>query len=398
MMPDRVQTPEERTARVLAHPTAERMAEAYAPNYLDLEQLEERGEPPPRNWAIEDWLGMGYVTLLAAKGGKGKSLLAMQLAVSMALGKVFIGQIKMPRTSLLWMGEDDADELWRRLYAIGQHYQIGIGSLRGKTYFESMVARDCTLQASVPGFGIVQTPLLKSLREQIGDLKAEVVVLDNAARMMAGNHNDNYEVTRFISGLQWAAEPTGAAVLLISHVARVQGSEYAGSAAWENACRGRLWLTDQPPDKKPDEQDEQAESPLDKPRYLAKRKFNYSSEDLRILRYEKIHLAGAYTLANPIAPIPGGIVQGISNERCRSVVLGAMVQFKAREMPVTESRNSQEYLPKMILEHGLGEGFTRHDLARAVRALRLEGVLVSTVIGQYANRTPKKGLTLKAGA
>src|SRR5215471_14825631 len=107
-------------ANVIPLPAPERVATDYVPTYLDLEALEEAGEPPARVWAIDHWLGMGYVTLLAAKGGRGKSLLALQLAVSLGLGRSFIAPINQQRNSLVWMGEDDDDELWRRMHAIAQ--------------------------------------------------------------------------------------------------------------------------------------------------------------------------------------------------------------------------------------------------------------------------------------
>ena len=43
------------------------------------------GPPPERDWAISHWLGMGHVTLLAGKGGIGKTLIAQQLGSALPL-------------------------------------------------------------------------------------------------------------------------------------------------------------------------------------------------------------------------------------------------------------------------------------------------------------------------
>ena len=47
------------------------------------------GEPPARDWAVDHWLGMAHVTLLAGLGGIGKTLLAQMLASALALGRAF---------------------------------------------------------------------------------------------------------------------------------------------------------------------------------------------------------------------------------------------------------------------------------------------------------------------
>ena len=47
-------------------------------------------QPPERDWAIERWLGMGHVTLLAGVGGIGKTLLAQMMASAVAIERDFI--------------------------------------------------------------------------------------------------------------------------------------------------------------------------------------------------------------------------------------------------------------------------------------------------------------------
>ena len=42
--------------------------------------------PPERDWAINGWLGMGHVTLLAGPGGSGKTAVCQSLLSAMSLG------------------------------------------------------------------------------------------------------------------------------------------------------------------------------------------------------------------------------------------------------------------------------------------------------------------------
>ena len=70
------------------------------------------GPPPPRDWAISHWLGMGHVTLLAGKGGIGKTLIAQQLGSALALGRPFVDEIERPR-------HDSRDRVLQRETAFG---------------------------------------------------------------------------------------------------------------------------------------------------------------------------------------------------------------------------------------------------------------------------------------
>lgn len=391
MMADanRPQDPAERKAQVLQHPAAggDKPTERYVPTYLDLEVLEERGEPPPREWALDYWLGLGHVTLLAAKGGMGKSIFVQQLATALALKRDFVSTVQVPRRVLLWMGEDDDDELWRRQKAISEKFGVSLSRVRDQVMLESMVDTDCCLVKNLSNMGVVTTPMLEELRNQVGDTKADVVVLDNAAKLFQINENDRAQVTAAVTALNYAAAPTRAAVLLLGHAAKLKDSEYAGSTAWENSVRARWWLTDSPPDKQGGD-DEEGEAPSDL-RYLAKRKVNYSSTDLAILRYE----AGAYSVVTPPRGADG-IVASIDRAHAKRVVLAGLIKLKAMGLDPVEGSGSPHFLPKLIVAHALAEGFQRFDLVKAMRALLTDGEIVNKQVGTYPNRTPRMGLVV----
>lgn len=48
-------------------------------------------DPAPREWLVPDLIPSGTVTLLGGDGGTGKSLLALQLAVSVATDSAWLG-------------------------------------------------------------------------------------------------------------------------------------------------------------------------------------------------------------------------------------------------------------------------------------------------------------------
>jgi hypothetical protein len=349
--------------------------------------------PPPRDWAISHWLGMGHVTLLAGKGGVGKTLLGQQIGSALALGRSFIDEVPKARKVLMWAAEDDHDEIWRRQVAIAEHFGVELSAFAANFIAESFADRDCTVMDLDLGGRLVRTGMLEELGEQIADYLAEVVILDNAARLFAGKENDRNQVTRFMAALNAVAHGAcvpgerPAAILLLAHPGRAAGSEFSGSSAWENAARARMFLSDRKPDERREDEDEEPTGEL---RYLAKRKTNYSARDLRSFRFEKGVLvpqeaAGAHER-------PFGYLEDRRNER---IVLDAFRHLtNGLAQQPTDGESSPNFLPKLILQFKLGDGRTKRDLSDAMRRLMTDGKLQRQAIGQYGNRNPRFGLVL----
>src|SRR3990167_10318488 len=70
-------------------------------------------EPPPFDWLLDHWLSW-HPTLLAGRGGIGKSLLVQQVGTQLALGLPTWCAATKPVKVLYWACEDDHDQLWRR--------------------------------------------------------------------------------------------------------------------------------------------------------------------------------------------------------------------------------------------------------------------------------------------
>jgi RecA-family ATPase len=337
-------------------------------------------DPPERTWLVSHWLTYG-ITLLSGRGGIGKSMIAQTLGTALALGRTFIDQIDEPQTVLMWACEDDHDEVWRRQVAINRLFGCTMADIEGRFIVESRIGAANAMWTMHFG-ALAAGPALKEWHEQINDLRAGVAILDNIAHAFGGNENDRHHVTSFINGLAPVTERP-LATLLLGHVARSQGSEFAGSAAWENAARMR-WLFDvRLPDQKPDDQQE----PEDGVRYLAKRKANYSTNDWRRFNYRDGVFAPDST--------PSVTVNYAAQSRkddAKRCVLSALRKIVGSGMTATASTASPEYLPKLMLKMKLAEDYAGRELAEAMGTLLMSGRLRVDVVGQYANRSPKKGL------
>ena len=336
-------------------------------------------EPPERKWAVRGWFGFGHITLLVGQGGIGKTLIAQQMISALAVGKPFIGDIDGPRKCLMWACEDDHDELWRR--------QIGIANWCGESlasFSENLVIvprHGCENTLASTEYGkLMYSPLLERLREQVNDLGAEVVILDNVGQLYGGGENDRHAVTAFLNTL--CGYLAGKAIMLLAHPSRSAGSEFSGSSAWENVARTRLYLGANLPDKKPGSEDDQ---PQDNIRYLARRKANYSPKDYRKMTYAN----GALTPEEP-----GGIVESISDRNAERSIAIAMRILIEKGLHVLDSRNSPRYLPDVMLEYKLGDGHDRERLGAAMRRMIMAGQIRKTAVGKRGNRSALAGLEL----
>lgn len=348
---------------------------------LDLRDLASR-EPPERLWAILYWIAMGHAHLLVGLGGIGKSTLLMQLAACLAIGRDFIDRIERPFRVLVWLCEDDADEIWRRMVAIARWLDVPLDTFAERLVIVPRLGLDNVLMTAAYG-RIAFTRTLAELRAQAEDTGAEVVILDNVAHLFGGDENSRHDVTTFINGLQGALP--GRAVILAAHPSRAEGSEYSGSAAWENACRARLFLGRALPGEQPED------DPDDVVRYLARRKANYSSRDWR-----RFHYANGVLEPDGAEPGKGGLMSHLRAQRAAGVVLNGARRLRELGVRVTDGATSPQFLPRVLLDYKLAEGCTKRELADATRAAMIDGKLVRAEVGKYAgNRSPMFGLVVK---
>lgn len=338
--------------------------------------------PPDRQWVIDDWLGTGHTTLLAGRGGIGKTLLAQAIGSAVAIAHRYLGAVRQARNVLMWACEDDHDELWRRQCAIAGYFGESIGAF-GALTIVPRVGLDNALLSSEFGRPL-WTPLALQLEEQVCDLKAEVLIIDNTGQCFGGAENDRHHVTTFVNRLNGigGAANLATATLLLTHPGRAHGSEFSGSSAWENCCRMRWYLGDRLPDQPGNDEPSGAEE-----RYLCKRKTNYSVRDWLRLIYHR----GMYV---PDTPAEASTMMGehYRKAQARRLVLDGLRALGAMGKCPSEVANSPDYLPRLLVEFELAEAVSRPMLGAAMRELMVEGRLRRDVVGRYVNRHARYGL------
>jgi RecA-family ATPase len=208
-------------------------------------------QPPERRFLLDDVLPLGKVGLLVAPGGTGKGWTLLQLAVGVAVGSRVLGRWKVsqPGSVLLIAGEDEPEELWRRLWTICQALRRdpAIGNLDStlsrRLFLHSVVGEDAMLTKVDAQSNTVKTPFAdKVLATALAIPDLRLVIVDPLSRFRGGEENDSQLATAFVQTLEHIAQRTGANILAAHHTNK--GSQGNDASMSQGAARGATALTD----------------------------------------------------------------------------------------------------------------------------------------------------------
>ena len=313
-----------------------------------------QGEPiPERRWIVPGWIPHGQTTMLTGDGGVGKSLLAMQLLVSCATGKPWLGQLAMACKAVGIFCEDDKDELWRRQEAINRTYGVEFGDLENLLWVPRAGFDNALMSYERYETAGEPTELFQQAHDLTQDFGAQVLVLDALHDFFPGNENNRVHARQFVQLLTSLARDMDGAVLLCAHpsLSGLQsGSGTSGSTAWSNAVRSRLYLSRADEDEDRDR------------RLLTRKKANYAGAGDSIRLTWRDHVL--------IADEPaGGVVGSITRRRAETVFLDLLQRFEADDRPVSDASRAGNYAPRLFAKRPEREGFTKTDFERAMEAL-----------------------------
>ena len=231
------------------HPEPESAPESRErPRLVSLAPVD-RDALPERPWLAEELLMRGMVSLVAARGGAGKSLFSLQLGIMCAMGMDWAYWSARYKTRVLVLNaEDDLDEQRRRLLSATEVMDTAQEELADRLLVLD-VARFELLHRppdSIDG-AIQKTPLYNELVKLIRDEKIGLLIVDPLIETHAGlDENSNTDMKEVILGLRDLARLAGCCVMVVHHsrkgqVAGDQDSARGGSAL-VNACRVAVTL------------------------------------------------------------------------------------------------------------------------------------------------------------
>ncbi len=183
--------------------------------------------PPVRKWLLRDkrkaefegLLPLGKASQLVAEGGGGKTTLVMQLALCVASGADWLGtfSVASPGRVLLLLGEEDAEEVRRRLYGIARTLKFKAPE-PDRIVVLPLSGMPCSTLAREKQGNAVETPFLGWLRTYLAGGEWSLIVLDPQARFAGPDAEvDNAAGTRFVEVAESLCALTGATTLVSHH-------------------------------------------------------------------------------------------------------------------------------------------------------------------------------------
>lgn len=226
---------------------------------LQRDDLDKAGPDPSRDEKAIGVLPRGKVGMLAAGGGVGKTMALCQLAIAVATGTRWLastgarpGELgagfitpKDGGRVLLALGEEDAEEVQRRMFNAGKN-------LSGEQQRKAL-ERIVVMPLAGVAVGLIEetghAPLLEELRAR---LNAEnegwaLLVLDPLSRFAGlDTEKDNAAATRFVQAVETLVTVSGSpTVLLAHHTNKTARNKSSTARDTENSgARGASGLTD----------------------------------------------------------------------------------------------------------------------------------------------------------
>jgi RecA-family ATPase len=273
----------------------------------------------------------------------------MQLAVAHVIGGDWLCSLPAPGPALYFNAEDDEQELHRRLAAIAKHAGCGLNDLAG-LHLITRAGKDAVLGALDRNGIIKPTPLFVALHDKACRIRPQIVIVDTAADIFAGNENDRAQVRQFIGLLRGLAIDANCGVLMVSHPSLTgisTGSGSSGSTGWVNSVRSRLYFR-AANDKTSDEAGDDA--PETGMRELVIKKNNYgpSGETIR-LYYD----GGVF---KPVSS-PSSLERAAAEQKAERLFMALFDRLTDQGRSFSPSKYSPEnYPPKVFAAHPDGKG------------------------------------------
>lgn len=204
---------------------------------LHLAKLPDPATIPPRRWLYGSYLVRGFVTVLVAPGGTGKTAYAIGVALSLATGISILGDHIFEPVNVAVINLDDPiDELDRRVAALTIRHKIPRASIDGRLFLDDG-DRGLTMAAiGDDGYNVIY-PDVDALIEQIKKHDIGLIICDPFAESHSLEENSNPHMVKAASAWRNVARATDCAVLLVHHVRK-------GDASGIDAARGAKALTD----------------------------------------------------------------------------------------------------------------------------------------------------------
>ena len=206
-------------------------------------RLPDPGQICPRQWLYGTQLVRGFVTVLVAPGGTGKSSYAMAVGLSCASEMTFLGARLFECVNVaIFNLEDPLEELDRRVAALMLRHRIPRQALENRLFLNDAEGHKLCIAAvgpdpSDPNISTIVYPDRDALIKEIRAHEIGLVICDPFVESHELEENSNPHMAKAAAAWRDIARATNCAVLLVHHVRK-------GEITSIDAARGAKALTD----------------------------------------------------------------------------------------------------------------------------------------------------------
>lgn len=201
-----------------------------ADHFLNLAQLWGRPKPPP---LIEGMLDLQTLTRVFGQSGHGKSFVAVDIALCVALGRSWAGLKVAGWGRVVYLAAEDAIGVGERIMWWAQRAQLGAEDAQALVERIRVIPLD--VQAATEDWD-----------KMIGDLRGfgpSLVFVDTQAQTSAGyEENSNSDMGVYAKRLRQVVANTGACVAIVAHTTK-DGLKVRGAGAVYNALDSEFQVT-----------------------------------------------------------------------------------------------------------------------------------------------------------
>jgi hypothetical protein len=160
--------------------------------------------PPQVDWLIEDLFIRPSLNVLVGDPGSKKTLLALDMATCLALGKPWLGRTTVPTPTLYLDEETGVPRLWSRINGV-----LHAHAATAETPFHFL---------SLSGYDLRDANEMGDLMQKVQEVHAGLLVIDALADVIrGGDENSVLSTYPVMNYLRHLAEFTHAAVLILHH-------------------------------------------------------------------------------------------------------------------------------------------------------------------------------------
>jgi RecA-family ATPase len=320
---------------------------------------------PERQWVVTSRIPRAQVTLLSGDGAAGKTTIAQQLLVAVALRREdWLGGIIAAAGPVIFIsGEETDEDTHIRFAPICEYFGVQFRDLENIKLLclpdAAGLDVDLVLGRANKANKVQPTMLFKRLVRDARTIRPVLIVIESLADVFDGMENDRGQARQFIALLRRLAIVSGAAVLLLSHPSLTgmnTGSGLSGSTHWSNAVRSRLYLRG----LKADDDDS-----IDQ-RELEVMKVNHARPGEKVrLRYRR----GVFVLDGS----PSALERNAAEQRIDEVFLRCLDTRTTQGINTSHAPQGRNYAPTMFARMPEAGGLRRAAFQMALERLLSAG-------------------------